>query len=220
LKEQNFHDYEHIESRKTREIWKIYILSNDRTKEWGRSQIVTQISQKEFEKVFQFEGIQTLSHLAFHFLLSSKGGRAKIRNQILELKLSVPLKFQKGIYGHTETPVVWTTRFYEKRVSKKPMICPQCSFKATVSHQIELHHAGDTDHGPKTQRKKSYYTDSEIQPLCANCHTLEHRSGEHLKNFCGIWLRRKPSGNLKYKNPFEIFRENCPENSRLQKSYF
>lgn len=214
------YDYEHIESRKTREIWKMYILSNDRTQEWDRSQKIAHISREEFENLFQCEGIQNLSHLALHFLLSSKGGRAKIRNQILQLKLEVPLKFQKGVYGHTETPIVWPTRFYEKRISEKPMICPQCNFQATVSRQIELHHAGDSDHGPKNQRNKSYYTDSNLQPLCANCHTLEHRSGEHLQKLCGTWLRRKPRKNLKYTNPLDIFMENCPETYRLQKSYF
>lgn len=214
------HDYEYIECRKTREIWRTFILSTGRTKEWERSQMITKLSKEELEKVFEFEGIQTLSHLALHFLLSPKGGRNKIRKQILELKLPVPFKFQKGVHGHRETPVVWPTRFYEKRISKKPMICTKCDFKATVSHQIELHHAGDFDHGPKLQRKKSYYTHSEIIPLCANCHTLEHRSGEHLKEICGSWDRTRCPGNLKYKNPFDIFQENCPESYRLQKTYF
>lgn len=213
-------DSEYIETRKTRDIWQTYILSNNWALEWNRVQQIQHISREEFESLFQCEGIQTVSHLALHFLLSSKHGRKQIKDQILRLQLSVLPRFQKGVFGHTQTPLYWPTRFYERRIAPKPLICPKCGFQATHSSQIEFHHAGDRYHGPKKQRNKSYYTHEGIEPLCANCHSLEHRTGEHLQQLCGKWLQNKPPGNQKYTNPSHIFQENCPETYRVQKQYY
>ena len=55
--------------------------------------------------------------------------------------------------------------------------------------------------------------------MCANCHSLEHRTGEHLLEVCGKWHKKLP-GNQKYKNPDIIFQKHCPETYRVQKNYF
>lgn len=99
------------------------------------------------------------------------------------------------------------------------MICRACGFKATHSEQIELHHPKDIDSGPKNDRNPIYYRTTGLKPICANCHSLEHRTGDRLLNMCGQWRKKLP-GNQKYKNPDDIFTENCPETYSLQKVYF
>ena len=76
------------------------------------------------------------------------------------------------------------------------------------------------DHGPKLQRKKSYYTNVNIQPMCANCHSLQHRTGEHLENCCGQWHRQSRAYKRKYENANDMFSTNCMETYQLQKQYY
>jgi hypothetical protein len=141
-----------------------------------------------------------------------------VRSRIIELRLAVKSALHKGVFGLSKTPIFWPTRFYEKRVGPKPMVCNICSFKAIHSRQIELHHPIDIDAGPRDARNSIYFR-SEVEPICANCHSLEHRTGEKLRDKCGQWHIKLP-GNQKYQNPCDIFSLNCPETYRVQKNYF
>lgn len=208
-------DYEYIDSKKTREVWKKYILGKDRLRELSRSKEIESLSFEPLQNLLESSGIETLSHVALHYLLSSKHGRKQIKQQIFKLGIDVKSHLHKGVYGYSKAPLQWPTRFFGKQNTKKPMICPLCNFEAIVSHQIELHHAGDIYHGPKIQRNKSYYTHTDIHPMCANCHSLQHRSGEHLQALCGKWHGTKLRGIQKYKNPGDIFSENCSKTYRL-----
>jgi predicted HNH restriction endonuclease len=67
------------------------------------------------------------------------------------------------------------------------MTCPVCQFEATIPQQIELHHPTDIDSGPKNQRNSIYYRTTDLKPMCANCHSIQHRTGERLISFCGKW---------------------------------
>jgi 5-methylcytosine-specific restriction endonuclease McrA len=165
-----------------------------------------------------YDGIQKVSHLALHYLLSPKHGRETVRARVLELNLYVKDALHKGIYGVSREPQQWPTRYHEARQGEKPMICPVCGFKAIVPQQIQLHHPDNIDYGPKKKRKATYYK-TPVSPICANCHSIEHHTGETQLSICGQWQRSLP-GNRKYKDPSEIFTEDCPETYRLQKAYF
>lgn len=130
-------DYEHISKRKTREIWKKYILGIDREKEKQRPSTITQLSSEDLINALNSDGIQTVSHLALHFLLSAKHGRIQIKQRVQELNLLIKDSLHKGIYGISATPIHYPTRFYEDRVSQKPIICAACNFKAMNPRQIE-----------------------------------------------------------------------------------
>lgn len=212
-------DYEYISKRKTREVWKKYILGIDREREKQRPSTISTLPKEELLKAMNSTGIETVSHLALHFLLSEKHGRKAIKERVLKLNLPIKASLKKGISGLSATPIHYPKKFYEIRVGQKPTICPVCNFTATHSRQIELHHLPGTDTGPKNNRNPHYYRTTSIVPLCANCHTLEHRTGERLQNQCGIW-KKKLHTNLKYKNPDKIFTNICPETYRLQKNYF
>lgn len=177
------------------------------------------------------DGIETVGHLSLHFLLSEKHGRKTIKERVLELNLPIKDLLMKGIRGVSATPIHYPKKWYETRVGQKPIICPLCSFEATRTtlwmrtpalrtRQIELHHLPGTDAGPKKKGTPEYYQTTDIQPLCANCHTLEHRTGEHLQNACGLWKRKRLPKQLKYKNPNDIFTNPCLETYRLQKKYY
>ena len=127
--------------------------------------------------------------------------------------------YTKGFFGVSKTPQHWPTPYYQKQVGPKPMTCPVCHFVASDSEQIELHHPTYIDSGPKNQRNPEYYRERRLQPMCANCHSLEHRTGDHLYKSCGTWRQRLP-GNQKYKNPDNIFSGNCTETYRVQKVYY
>ncbi len=165
-------DYEHVSERKTREIWKKYILGIDREKEKQRPNTITQFSSEHLLEALNSDGIQTVSHLALHFLLSAKHGRKQIKQRLQELNLPIKDCLYKGIYGISATPIHYPTRFYENRVGQKPKICPACNFKAIDSIQIELHHLSEVDTGSKNKRNVDYYRTTAIEPLCANCHSL------------------------------------------------
>lgn len=165
-------------------------------------------------------GIENLSHLALHFLVSQKHGRKRIRERIEVLKITnIKPSLHKGIKGVSQTPIQYPSSAYKKRVGEKPTICPVCSFQTKTTQQMELHHPGDDDFGPKAQRTKAYYR-TEVTPMCSNCHSLEHRSGEKLKESCGLWHRVGIPKNLKYADPGKIFNSNCNETYQLQKVYF
>lgn len=213
-------DYECISKRKTREVWQKYILGINREKEKQRPSTLTRLSKEELLKVMNSDGIETVGHLALHFLVSEKHGRNPIRKRILELKLPIKDSLMKGICGVSATPRNYPKRFYEKRSRFKPMTCPFCNFQVIDARQIELHHVSGTDTGTQKKGTPEYNQTKNIQPLCANCHTLEHRTGEHLRNNCGLWKRKRRPKNLKYKNPNDIFTDPCPETYRLQKKYY
>jgi hypothetical protein len=78
-------DYLYIQTIKKRKTWQSLVISNNRLKEKQRPSYVKSLSAKELELAMNYEGIQTLSHLALHFLLSQKHGRKVVRERILEL---------------------------------------------------------------------------------------------------------------------------------------
>jgi len=212
-------DYQYIKSLKTRENWQKNVVSVNRQAERERAAYVKQLSSQELNFAMNLNGIQTLSHLALHFLLSPKHGRSLVRARILELDLIVKSSLHKGVHGVSKTPQHWPTKYYEKRVGQKKMVCSACGFIAKVPQQIELHHPTDMESGPKNKRNPEYYQTPNLTELCANCHSLEHRTGEHLLRMCGKWHIKLPIAR-KYSNPDDIFSSNCKENYRLQKSYF
>jgi hypothetical protein len=111
-------DYEAIQRRKTREIWQTFILEKNRKFEWTRVQEIKSVAAPEIESVLESPGIQTLGHLALHFLLSEKHGRSVFRDRIKELQINVKAEVYKGVHGESQTPLHWPTRFYEKKCSK------------------------------------------------------------------------------------------------------
>ena len=210
-------DYVYIGNLKTCNVWKEQ-LAGEWNSERDRYKYIKELSAEDLQSAMDSDVIQTLGHLAVHFLVSKKHGRKKMRELILELKLPVKSELHKGVFGLSETPILWPTRFYEKRIGPKPTECNACQFKAINPRQIELHHPTDIDGGSPGARTSSYFS-AQVEPICANCHSLEHRTGEKLRNKCGQWSRRLP-GNQKYKNPSDIFRLNYPETYRVQKNYY
>lgn len=65
----------------------------------------------------------------------------------------------------------------------------------------------------------SYYQTKQLSLLCANYHSLKHRTKHDLWKICGQWRTKLP-GNQNYKNPNDMFSTNCPETYRLQKVYY
>lgn len=115
----------------------------------------------------------------------------------MALNLIVKSSLHKGVHGVSQTPLYWPTPYYNKRVGAKPMICPICQFQAIKPQQIELHHPTKMDYGPKAKRNAAYYQTQNLQPMCANCHSLEHRRGDILLKKCGQWHQNLP-GNQTY----------------------
>jgi 5-methylcytosine-specific restriction endonuclease McrA len=212
-------DYEYMEALKNRDKLEQKVISMSRKTQKTRYQYIANLSAEQLNTAMNYEGVETLSHLALHFLVSPKHGRESIRSRIKSLNLDVKLKLHKGVFGVSSTPQFWPTKAYEKRLGKKGMICIVCRFVATKPQQIELHHPTDRDYGPKDERKIEYYRERELTEICANCHSLKHRTGEHLEKICGKW-RSTPPLNLKYQNPADLFSPSCPEIHTLQKNYF
>lgn len=211
-------DYEYIRFINNRKNWVSYIGKNQRQQR-KRYKKLSQLSKNDLLLTLKNHEINNLSDLATHYLISPKHGRKFLRDLILKFQIPVNDKLYKSIYGISKDPLHWPKRYYEKRVEKKPLICSKCGFKAINERQIELHHSNQLNIGSKNKRNKVYYTTKNLIVLCANCHSLEHRSGEHLLNMCGQW-RRKIPGNQKYKNPGDIFSSKCFESYRLQKVYY
>lgn len=212
-------DYEYILSLKTRKTWHDQVLCVDRAKERQRYKYISNLTAEELSNSMNFPGIETLTHLALHYLVSPKHGRDRIRKRILALNLPVKAALYAGVFGVSQTPQTWPTRYYEKRIGTKPMVCPECGFEAKVSQQIELDHPKDIDAGPKKSRNPIYYHSKDIQPLCANCHSCKHRDGKRLIVKCGTWQKKVPT-NAKYLNPALIFVNPCEESFHLQKEYY
>lgn len=76
-------DYEYIQSIKCRLVWQ-KIINNNRQKERSRLKLVKQLTSEDLQKVLDSPGIQTVKHLALHYLLSDKHGRKPIRERVLE----------------------------------------------------------------------------------------------------------------------------------------
>lgn len=212
-------DYEYIEELKNRDTLKQKVISMNRQTQKARYQYIANLSAEPLNTIMNYEGVETLSHLALHFLVSPKHGRESLRGRIKALNLNVKSSLHKGVFGVSSTPQFWPTSAYEKRLGKKGMICTICGFVVIKAQQIELHHPIGRNYGPKDARKVEYYRERELTEICANCHSLEHRTGEHLagSESCGKWHRSSPL-NLKYKNPADLFSPNCTENHTLQVS--
>lgn len=212
-------DYQFIEELKNRNVWRTNIVAKHRKLERTRHEDVKALGRSAFETAASHNGIETLSHLSLHFLLSPKHGRKVVRERILTLKIDVGGSLYKGVHGVSKTPMHWPTPYYEKRIGAKPQQCTQCGFKATKPQQIELHHLPPKTGEPLTKGTLEYYRAKDLKPLCANCHSLEHRTGEHLLDICGIW-HTKNAPNRKHKNPGDIFCADCADTYRVQKNYF
>ncbi len=211
-------DYEYISSILNRENWLLYINQNKK-RQRERYKIIGHLSKKELFLTIQLNQIETLGHLSIHYLVSPKHGRSVLRQSIKKFNFKLNDKLYKSVYFVSKTPFNWPKQYYEQRVGKKPSICSCCGFNAINSKQIELHHINQNNIGPKKKRNKIYFTSNELQPLCANCHSLKHRNGKRLIKLCGQWRNKLP-GNQKYKNPDLIFSKNCLETYRLQKIYY
>lgn len=212
-------DYEYIDLIRNRKNWKL--PGGGWHKERARAEYVKNLSKEDLTAILETAGITKVSHLALHFLLSSKHGRKHVREAVLAHGISVKNELHKGIHGVSSEPLYWPASFYKKRVGDKPSVCPVCGFKTVTSKQMELHHPTDIDSGPKNKRNPIYYKAKGIKTMCANCHSLEHRTGERLLNMCGQGTRGHISTkSLKYPNPTDIFTKNCSETYRLQKNYY
>lgn len=214
-------DYEYIKSIKDRQSWVKHLPAGTWHRERERAKYVKNLSKKDLTAAVEMEGITTVSHLALHFMLSPKHGRKCVREAVLAHGISVKDELHKGIHGVSSEPFYWPTPYYTKRIGEKPMICPVCGFEAATPKQMELHHPTDIDSGPKNSRNAAYYKAKGIKPMCANCHSLEHRTGVHLLEMCGEGTQgRISTEKLKYPNPTDIFTKNCPETYQLQKVYY
>ena len=78
-------DYEHVQSLKDRTVWREDVLKSDRHKERTRFQRIGSLDKNELESIMDSPGIETLSHLALHFLVSQKHGRGALRKRIIDL---------------------------------------------------------------------------------------------------------------------------------------
>jgi hypothetical protein len=210
-------DYEYIESIKTREVWHNLILSKNRQQEKERNKFILNLPKNELKNILDSDGIETINHLSLHFLRSPKHGRKILKERIQELQLNVKSQLYKGMFGISQTPRVYPKLFYQKRIRLKPINCEICGFVATIPKQIELHHEDSNTKSSKNNKNKEYYTNTNIIALSRNCHSLEHRTGERLKEKCGKWHKDGLPGNQKYSDPDDIFTLGCQETYRVQK---
>lgn len=211
-------DYEYIEKFKTREVWN-GIIKDNRKKERERPAEFKKLSASDLQAVLDSPGIETVTHVGTHFLMSGKHARKLVKEQISTLRLSVKPSLHWGIYGISATPPHWPTSQYVKRKGAKPMTCPRCYYQAVNPQQMEIHHPHNILKGPKAQRTSQYFQSPNVIVLCRNCHSLEHRTGDHLQRTCGAWRTKRPS-NLLYNPPGKIFNRNCKETYTTQKRYF
>lgn len=161
-------------------------------------------------------GIETVSHLATHFFMSQRHGRDPLKKRIHELNLQdyVPDKLYKGFYKQSRKPWQYPTKQFEKQQGPKPLTCERCGFQAKDSKQMKIHHMTTA-----AKNTREYVTSKDLKVLCANCHSLEHRTGDHLKVECGQW-RKNPPNYVSYSNPDDIFSDDCPFDFRVQKNYY
>lgn len=213
-------DYEYINFLKTRDTWKGQVKKGQF--EQNRYLTVRSLQPEQLTEVMNSPGIETVSHLATHFLLSQRHGRGVLKDTVAKLHLedAVPDKLYKGFYGVSRKPHHYPTRSYEKRQGPKPLICKCCGFQSSKPIQMEIHHMSNTgEYDSKPKESSTYYTTTDVEVICANCHTLKHRVGDHLMEQCGRW-RRKPPIQLSYDNPSDIFSNDCPFDYKTQKKYY
>lgn len=98
-------DYEYISRRKTHEIWKTYILGIDREREKQRPSTFAELPREQLMNAMNSDGIEKVSHWAFHFLLSEKHGRKQIKERVLELDFPIKAPLTKGILGVSAAPI-------------------------------------------------------------------------------------------------------------------
>jgi hypothetical protein len=103
-------DYEYIKKIKTRDTW-VAELATTWQAERDRYVFIAELSAEDLQAAMECEAIQTLSHLALHFLVSARHGRDKVRARIIELGLPVKSGLHKGVFGLSKTPIFWPTRF-------------------------------------------------------------------------------------------------------------
>ena len=74
--------------------------------------------------------------------------------------------------------------------------------------------------GSSLKKSSNYNTSTNIETICANCHSLEHHPrGESEKNSCGSWQNKKTT-NCLYADPNQMFVQNSKHRYTLQKKYF
>jgi len=213
-------DYQFINKIKDRKVWKKYVKKG--SFEQDQKSYVKNLIAEELIASMNSSGITTVSHLATHYLMSQRHGRDILKERIIQLDLEpyVPDELYKGFFGTSRTPWNYPTKQYEKQQGPKPLVCRYCGFEAKDPKQLEIHHLLKTlKRGEKLSSKKEYVTTKDLEVMCANCHTLQHRIGEKLMEECGLW-RRKPPIQLSYENPDDIFFDDCPFDYRVQKKYY
>lgn len=105
-------DYEYINKIKTRDIWNTYIKKG--TFEQERYSYVKNLEAEELIEAMDAPGIETVSHLATHFLISQRHGRNVLLTRVQQLQLQeyVPDKLYKGFFKVSRTPWQYPARIY------------------------------------------------------------------------------------------------------------
>jgi hypothetical protein len=75
-------DYEYINTIRNRTVWQKQLIGGNWRKERERHTYIRNLSAEELTKAMNFDGIDTLSHLALHYLVSQKHGRDTVRDRI------------------------------------------------------------------------------------------------------------------------------------------
>jgi 5-methylcytosine-specific restriction endonuclease McrA len=141
---------------------------------------------------------------------------------------------------HLHLGLALAPRPYFLKKSNIPLVCPRCGFQATKPSQIQLHHEEDTSDdesgdenlsqedlatkktykGGGLKNAPGYNTSTNVEPLCANCHSLEHHPrGDIEKAQCGSWIGKKTT-NRAFDNPQDMFTANCRYRYTIQKKYY
>ena len=141
--------------------------------------IKNQLSKNDLLDILKRNQIETLGNLSINFLVSFKHGRSVFRDIIKEFDIELNDQLYKSVNNYSKQPFTWPTKYYEKFIGTKQLICTSCNFKVTNLKQIKLHYINQDNIGPKKSRNKKYYTSKQLQPLCANCHSLKHRTGDN-----------------------------------------
>lgn len=176
-------DYEYIEKFKTRDVWQ-KIIQDNRQKERQRPAHFNSLTAPVLQAVLDSPGIETVTHVGIHFLMSGKHARKFVKSQITTLRLNVKPSLHWGVRGVSATPNFYPSSQYVRRRGAKPMICPICNFHAVKPEQMEIHHAHNIPKGTKAQRTPQYYQSPNVTVICRNCHSLERGlRPEHGRSF-------------------------------------
>jgi hypothetical protein len=102
---------EYIQSIKNRKTWVEVTVGINWSKQRDRFKYIENLPADELKLAMSFVGIETLSHLALHFLISAKHGRQAVRKRINELNLDVKDALHKGVHIISRTPQHWPTKY-------------------------------------------------------------------------------------------------------------